>query len=161
MSSTVERALARLTELKGKESPPGAWHTVTQEQIDAFARTTLDDQFIHTNPVRAARESPFGATIAHGFLTLSLASHLVTSIPRPTPDPYEGRTVGINYGLDRVRFPTPVRVNSRIRARQSLSSVEQKDERTLQMTHHVTIEIEGETKPACVADYVTRAIFES
>jgi acyl dehydratase len=69
--------------------------------------------------------------------------------------------VGINYGLDRVRFPTPVRVNSRIRARQSLSSVEQKDERTLQMVNHITIEIEGESKPACVADYVTRAIFAS
>jgi acyl dehydratase len=161
MPSAAERAFARLTELKGKESAPGAWHTVTQEQIDAFARTTLDDQFIHTDPARAARESPFGTTIAHGFFTLSLASHLVTTIPRPAPDPYEGRAVGINYGLDRVRFPTPVRVNSRIRARQSLASVEQKDERTLQMIHHITIEIEGETKPACVADYVTRAIFAS
>src|SRR5580658_3443917 len=98
MASSAERALARLTELKGKESPPGAWHTVTQEQIDAFARTTLDHQFIHTDPARAARESPFGITIAHGFLTLSLASHLVTSIPRPIPNPYEGRTVGITYG---------------------------------------------------------------
>ncbi|HXY33448.1 MAG TPA: MaoC family dehydratase [Planctomycetaceae bacterium] len=161
MPSATQQALERLTALKGKESPPGAWHTVTQEQIDAFARTTLDDQFIHTDAVRAARESPFGTTIAHGFLTLSLASHLVTSIPRPSPDPYEGRAVAINYGLDRVRFPMPVRVNSRIRARQSLASVEQKDERTLQLVHHITIEIEGETKPACVADYVTRAIFAS
>ncbi len=159
MASAAERALAQLNELIGKESPPGAWHTVTQEQIDAFARTTLDDQFIHTDPARAARESPFGTTIAHGFFTLSLASHLVTSIPRPNPDPYDGRLVAINYGLDRVRFPTPVRVNSRIRARQSLASVEQKDERTLQMVHHITIEIEGESKPACVADYVTRAVF--
>jgi acyl dehydratase len=159
MASSAERALARLNELIGKESPPGAWHTVTQEQIDAFARATLDDQFIHTDPARAARESPFGTTIAHGFFTLSLASHLVTSIPRPTPDPYEKRLVAINYGLDRVRFPTPVRVNSRLRARQSLASVEQKDERTLQMVHHITIEIEGESKPACVADYVTRAVF--
>jgi acyl dehydratase len=161
MSSAAQMALTRLTELIGKESPPGAWHTVTQEQIDAFARMTFDDQFIHTDVVRSARESPFGTTIAHGFLTLSLAGHLVTTIPRPTPDLFEGRTVGINYGLDRVRFPTPVRVNSRIRARQSLSSVEQKDERTLQMVNHITIEIEGESKPACVADYVTRAIFAS
>jgi acyl dehydratase len=161
MSSAAERALARLNDLKGKESPPSAWHTVTQEQIDLFARTTLDDQFIHTDPVRAARESPFGTTIAHGFLTLSLMSHLMQSIPRPTPDPNEGRTVGINYGLDRVRFPTPVRVNSRIRARQTLASVEQKDERTLQMTHRIIVEIDGENKPACVADYVTRAIYAS
>jgi acyl dehydratase len=161
MPSAAERALARLNELKGTESPPSAWHHVTQEQIDLFARTTLDDQFIHTDPVRAARESPFDTTIAHGFLTLSLISHLMQSIPRPNPDPYEGRQVGINYGLDRVRFPTPVRVNSRIRARQKLTSVEQKDPRTLQMIHQVTVEIEGESKPACVAEYVTRAIYAS
>ena len=159
MPSAAERALARLKDLKGKESPPSHWHTVTQEQIDSFARTTLDDQFIHTDPLRAAKESPFGTTIAHGFLTLSLMSHLMQSTPRPNPDPYEGRLVGINYGLDRVRFPTPVRVNSRIRATQSLVNVEQKDPRTLQLTHRVTVEIEGESKPACVADYVTRAIF--
>jgi acyl dehydratase len=161
MTSATQQALARLNELKGKESPPSAWHTVTQEQIDLFAKTTLDDQFIHTDPVRAARESPFGVTVAHGFLTLSLISYLAQSIPRPSPDPYEERLVGINYGLDRVRFPTPVRVNSRIRATQSLADVEQKDARTLQMVHHVTVEIEGESKPACVADYVTRAIFAS
>jgi acyl dehydratase len=161
MSSATERALARLTELKGKETPPGEWHTVTQDEIDAFARITFDDQFIHTDTVRAARESPFGTTIAHGFLTLSLVGHLVSSIPKPNPDPYEERRMGINYGLDRVRFPSPVRVNSRIRARLSLASVEKKDERTLQTTNHITVEIEGESKPACVADYVTRAIFAS
>ncbi len=161
MSSATQRALAVFNDLKGKESPPSAWHTVTQEQIDQFARTTFDDQFIHTDPVRSAKESPFGTTIAHGFLTLSLLSHLMQTIPRPNPDPSEGRLVGINYGLDRVRFPTPVRVNSRIRATQSLASVEQKDPRTLQMVHHMTVEIEGESKPACVADYVVRAIYAS
>lgn len=161
MSSATQRALAVFNDLKGKESPPSHWHTVTQEQIDHFARTTLDDQFIHTDPVRSAKESPFGTTIAHGFLTLSLLSHLMQSIPRPNPDPSEGRLVGINYGLDRVRFPTPVRVNSRIRATQSLVSVEQKDPRTLQMIHHMTVEIEGESKPGCVADYVVRAIYAS
>src|SRR5580704_391668 len=128
MPSAAERALARLTEMKGKEDPPGDWHTVTQAQIDAFARTTLDDQFIHTDPARAAAESPFGTTIAHGFLTLSMISYLVRSIPRPADDPYQGRLIGINYGLERVRFPNPVRVNSRIRARQSLLAVDLKDE---------------------------------
>ncbi len=97
--------LSMLNETIGVESPPGDWHTVTQDQIDAFARTTLDNQFIHTDPVRAARESPFGTTIAHGFLTLSLISHLVRSIPRPKDDPDEAALVGINYGLERVRFP--------------------------------------------------------
>jgi len=143
----------------GVESPPGDWHTITQDQIDAFARTTLDNQFIHTDPVRAARESPFGTTIAHGFLTLSLISYLVRSIPRPTDDPERGRAVGINYGLERVRFPSPVRVNSRLRARQSLLTVDQKDERTLQLTYRITVEIDGEAKPACVADWIIRAIY--
>jgi acyl dehydratase len=160
MPSPTERALARLTELKGKESVPSYWLTVTQEMINSFARTTLDDQFIHCDPERAAREGPFGTTIAHGFLTLSLMSHLMQTIPRANPDPFEERAVGINYGVDRVRFPNPVRVNSRIRARSVIEKVEKKDECTLQMTNHVTVEIEGQSKPACVADYVTLAIFK-
>jgi acyl dehydratase len=156
MPSAAERALTVLKETIGVESPPGDWHTVTQDQIDAFARATLDTQFIHTDPIRAARESPFGTTIAHGFLTLSLISHLMRSIPTTGN---AGRAVGINYGLERVRFPSPVRVNSRLRARQSLLDVERKDENTLQMTHRVTVEIEGEQKPACVADWIIRAIY--
>jgi acyl dehydratase len=159
MPSAAERALSVLEETIGIESSPGDWHTVTQDQIDAFARTTLDDQFIHTDPVRAARESPFGTTIAHGFLTLSLISYLIRSIPRPKGDPEQGRAVGINYGLERVRFPSPVRVNSRLRARQNLLMVELKDQNTLQLTHRVTVEIDGEQKPACVADWVVRAIY--
>jgi len=159
MPSAAEHALSILAGTIGVESPPGDWHTITQDQIDAFARTTLDNQFIHTDPVRAARESPFGKTIAHGFLTLSLISHLVKSIPRPKDDPERGRAVGINYGLEKVRLPSPVRVNSRLRARQSLLSVEKKDENTLQLTNRVTVEIDGEAKPACVADWIIRAIY--
>jgi acyl dehydratase len=159
MPSAAEHALSVLKGMIGVESAPGDWHSVSQEQIDAFARTTLDNQFIHTDPVRAARESPFGTTIAHGFLTLSLISYLVRSIPRPKDDPDRSRAVGINYGLERVRFPSPVRVNSRLRARQSLLTVEMKDESTLQLTHRVTVEIDGEKKPACVADWITRAIY--
>jgi acyl dehydratase len=159
MPSAAERAFSVLKETIGVESPPGDWHTVTQDQIDAFARTTLDNQFIHTDPVRAARESPFGTTIAHGFLTLSLISHLMRSIPRPKDDPEQGRAVGINYGLERVRFPAPVRVDSRLRARQTLLTADLKDQNTLQLTHRVTVEIDGEQKPACVADWVVRAIY--
>jgi acyl dehydratase len=159
MASAAEHAHSLLKERIGGEDPPGDWHTVTQAQIDAFARTTLDDQFIHTDPARAAAESPFGTTIAHGFLTLSMISYLVRSIPRPADDPYQGRLIGINYGLERVRFPNPVRVNSRIRARQSLIAVDLKDACTLQLTHRITVEIDGEQKPACVADWVTRAIY--
>jgi len=159
MSSAAEQALSLLTGTIGVESPAGEWHTVAQDQIDSFARTTLDNQFIHTDPVRAARESPFGKTIAHGFLTLSLISYLVKSIPRSKDDPERGRAVGINYGLERVRFPSPVRVDSRLRARQTLQTVEKKDERTLQLTYRVTVEIDGEAKPACVADWIIRAIY--
>jgi len=159
MAIAAEQAHSLLKATVGVESLPGDWHTVTQDQIDSFARTTLDTQFIHTDPVRAARESPFGTTIAHGFLTLSMISYLVRSIPRPADDPDRARLVGINYGLERVRFPSPVRVNSRIRARQSLLNVELKDERTLQLTHRITVEIDGEQKPACVADWITRAIY--
>jgi acyl dehydratase len=159
MSTAAERAVSLLNSAIGASSPPGDWHTVTQEQIDAFARTTLDDQFIHTDAARAAKESPFGTTIAHGFLTLSLISYLVRSVPRPQDDPAEGRRIGINYGLEKVRFPNPVRVNSRIRARQTLVAVELKDSHTLQVTHRTTIEIDGEPKPACVADWITRAIY--
>ena len=157
----AQRALSLFQAAVGSESPPGDWHTVTQEQVNAFAHATLDDQFIHTDPDRAARESPFGTTIAHGFLTLSLLTYLVRSIPRGPDDPYRGRVVGINYGLERVRFPSPVRVGSRIRARQSLLSVEQKDERTLQLAYRITVEIENEAKPACVADWIARAIYVS
>ena len=159
MPSATDQALSILSGMIGAESPPGDWLTITQEQIDVFAKTTLDEQFIHTDPARCARESPFGTTIAHGFLTLSLISYLVKRIPRPQPDPDEGRAIGINYGLDRVRFPAPVRVNSRIRVRQVLLSAEKKDERTLQIVYRITVEIDGESKPACVADWVIRAIY--
>ncbi len=95
MPSAAERALSVLKETIGAESPPGDWHTVTQSQIDDFARTTLDDQFIHTDPVRrCARSHLFGTTIAHGFLTLSLISYLIRSIPRPKGDPEQGRGCG-------------------------------------------------------------------
>lgn len=159
MSTSALRALSILQGQIGVESPPGDWHTITQEQIDAFARTTLDNQFIHTDPARARSESPFGTTVAHGFLTLSLISYLVKSLPRPEDDAHRGRAVGLNYGLDRVRFPSPVRVDSRLRARQSLLTVEMKDDNTLQSTYRVTVEIEGEPKPACVADWIVRAIY--
>jgi acyl dehydratase len=159
MSSAAERAHSILKPQIGVESAAGEWHRVTQDQIDAFAKTTLDRQFIHTDPVRAAQETPFGVTIAHGFLTLSLISYLVKSIAPLNAQKTDAPVMGINYGLDRVRFPSPVRVNSRVRARQVLLGVEAKDEHTLQLTHRITVEIESESKPGCVAEWVTRAIY--
>lgn len=159
MSEAAQRSMSVFREMIDVEEPPGDWHLVDQPQINAFADTTLDRQFIHIDPVAAAAKSPYGVTIAHGFLTLSMLSHLVESIPRPIPDPYEGAAAMINYGLDRVRWPTPVKVDSRIRARRQLMDAELKDPNTVQLKHLLTIDIEGTEKPACVAEWLTRVIY--
>ena len=126
MSSAIERAVSILNGTIGVESPPGDWHTVTQDQIDAFARTTLDNQFIHTDAVCAARESPFGTTIAHGFLTLSLISHLVKSIPPPKDDPEQGRAVGLITGWKKSAFLLPCGSTRDSAHRQALLAVEKR-----------------------------------
>ena len=120
---------------------------------------TYDHQFIHIDPVKSAELSPYKVTIAHGFLTLSLLPHLGSSIPRSDPEAYKGLAMGINYGLDKVRFPNPVKVNSKVRARRSLIGAELKNPTTIQTKQLVTIEIEGEEKPACVAESLTRLIY--
>ena len=111
------------------------------------------------DPERAAKLSPYKVTIAHGFLTLSLLPSLGASIAPPDPSVYEGLAMGVNYGLDRVRFPAPVKVDAKVRARRELLAAELKAPNTLQLTQRVTIEIEGEDKPGCVADSLTRLIY--
>nr|WP_220129666.1 MaoC family dehydratase [Sphingomonas chungangi] len=128
------------------------WLTVDQPLIDRFADATLDRQYIHVDPVRAAA-TPFGGTVAHGLLTLSLLPHLMGSIPQP--DRPMAR-MGINYGFDRVRFVHPVRSGSRIRAAATLTAIEEIAPDTFQQTHDITVEIEGEAKPALVATWLTR-----
>ncbi len=142
----------------GKEEGPSPWHRVDQHQIDAFADSTLDHQFIHVDPERAAK-TPFGTTIAHGFLTLSLVPHLQSTLSPIAPAAYSGLAMGINYGLDRVRFPNPVRVGSQVRARRELAAAEVVAPNTVQLKHRVTVEIEGESKPACVAECLTRLVY--
>jgi acyl dehydratase len=122
---------------------------VTQEQIDLFAEATGDHQWIHVDPARAAT-GPFGTTIAHGFLTLSILPMLVSSISK-----VEGIRMGINYGLNRVRFPAPVKVGSRVRATTTLKEVTEIPG-GVQAINEVLIEIEGSDKPACVAESVVR-----
>jgi acyl dehydratase len=143
----------------GSEEGVGEWFTVDQSRINAFADATLDHQFIHIDPVKSAQLSPYKVTIAHGFLTLSLLPHLGGKIPPVEPKAYQGLAMGVNYGLDKVRFPSPVKVGSRVRARRTLAEVEQKAPNTLQMKQVVTIEIEGEAKPGCVAEALTRLIY--
>jgi acyl dehydratase len=139
--------------LAGKEMGTGEWLEITQERIDAFADATDDHQWIHVDPERA-KAGPFGTTIAHGFLTLSLTLPLL----RGTGPRVEGMKMAINYGLDRVRFPAPVRVGKRIRAHSKNLSVNEV-EGGVQVVNEVTVEIEGEPKPACVAQMVARYYF--
>jgi len=124
------------------------WHTITQEQINLFAEATGDHQWIHTDPERAAT-GPFGTTIAHGYLTLSLVPMLVWQIYT-----VEGLAMGVNYGSNKVRFPSPVPVGSRVRAGAELLELT-RDPRGAQATVRVTIEREGADKPACVAETVS------
>jgi len=150
--------IASLQELKervGQEIAVSDWLEMTQERIDRFAEATGDHQWIHVDPERARRESPFGASIAHGFLTLSLLSKFLgESIA------FTSARMGVNYGLNRVRFTAPVPAGARIRARLRLRQVDDLVEaggaRGVQMTWDVTLEREGGDKPCLVAEWLTR-----
>jgi acyl dehydratase len=142
----------------GQSEGTGDWLEVSQDRINAFADVTEDHQFIHVDPKLAAELSPWGTTIAHGFLTLSLLVKLSESIPQPA-ERLDGIVMGVNYGFDKVRFISPVKVGSKIRCSSVLASVDQKDENTLQTTRTMTVEIDGESKPALVADWISRMIY--
>jgi len=142
----------------GAETNPGNWFTVTQKMINDFADATRDHQWIHVDEARAARDSPFGATVANGFFTLSLIPHL-TGMVEPDKPNYPGVALTVNYGLNRVRFPHPLLAGARIRALTQLQSVEEVKGNGLQMIHNVTVEIEGVEKPTCVAEMVSRLYF--
>jgi acyl dehydratase len=141
--------LADLERLVGQEIGTSDWLTVDQARIDRFAEATGDDQWIHVDPELAAT-GPFGATVAHGFLTLSLLPVLFR-----TAFAIDDVRMGVNYGLNKVRFPNPVRVGSRVRGHFRLVDAAPIDG-GLQLTVQATIEIEGESKPACVAETVSR-----
>jgi acyl dehydratase len=158
--SKAENAFAIFQKNVGSEEGVGEWFQVDQSRINGFADSTLDHQFIHVDPEKAAKLSPYKVTIAHGYLTLSLIPHLGSKIPPVDPKAYDGIVMGVNYGLDKVRFPAPVKVDARVRARRSLASVEKKGPGTLQIKQVVTVEIEGEKKPACVAESLSRLIYQ-
>ncbi len=142
--------LADLAACAGTEVATSDWTTITQTQIQQFADATGDQQWIHTDPVRALA-GPFGATIAHGFLTLSLIPKFFDTCVAVT-----GSRMGVNYGLNKVRFMAPVPVNSRLRGRLKLLSAEPIDQNGMQMAWEVTIEREGSSKPVCVAESLVR-----
>jgi len=150
MPVTQIESIAQLADYVGREVAVSDWLEVTQERINQFAESTEDRQWIHVDPDRAARESPFKETIAHGFLTLSLLSQLGKRAMS-----VGGVRMGINYGLNRVRFVSPVPAGARIRGRFILAAVEE-IKGGVQATWSVTVEREGSEKPSCVAEWLVR-----
>lgn len=146
----MEKTLERLRGMVGSELGVSDWWEITQERVDAFADATDDHQFIHVDP-EAAANTPFGGTIAHGFLTLSLTVPMGGSVPLDVGEP----KMAINYGLEKVRFPAPVPVGSRIRVRVTLTGVEEVAG-GIHVAQTMTTEIEGQDKPALVAERLTR-----
>ncbi len=144
-----------LKELIGEPIGPSEWVEVTQEDINKFAEVSRDDQWIHVDVERAERESPFGTTVAHGNLTLSLIDGLRLKLISQ-----EGVKMGINYGWNKVRFPAPVPAGSKVRATAEIQSVEELGDGWVQVATKFTLEREGGEKPVCVAESVGRALRE-
>ncbi len=159
MATQAEQAVEILEGQIGTPDQASEWLTVDQDRINLFADATLDHQFIHVDPEKSAELSPYKVTIAHGFLTLSLIPHLTASIPPQNAKAFEGVVMGVNYGLDKVRFPAPVPVDSKVRAHRELMEVRLVDQNTVQTKNKVTIEIEGQDKPGCVAETLSRMIY--
>ena len=153
--------VARLREAIGVQRGPTSWPTVTQEDIDAFAKITGDHQWIHVDVERAKLESPFGTTIAHGNLTLSVIDGLREQISTRDTVDLEQIALGVNMGWNRVRFPTPVPAGTRVRATAELVSVEDKGGGWWEIVDRFTIEAEGAAKPACVAESVGRILLRN
>ncbi len=151
MAPLVVEDLQSLKNLVGQEIGVTDWFVVAQERIAQFAAATEDRQWIHVDRERTKTESPYGATVAHGFLTLSLLSHLMKQALRIRRSP----RLAVNYGLNRVRFPSPVRAGSKIRARFTLLTLEELPD-ALDANFSVTVESEGADKPCCVAEWIVR-----
>ncbi|MGD9854668.1 MAG: MaoC family dehydratase [Planctomycetaceae bacterium] len=153
--SPAEATIERLRPLLSAGEERSPWYLISQQDISAFAELTHDHNFIHVDPVRAASESHFGTTIAHGFLTMSLLPHLINEMPREVDSPYRHAATMVNYGFDKLRFVSPVKVGSRIRARRTLVDVRPKGPDWVLLSHAVVVDIEGEAKPAFVGRWLT------
>jgi acyl dehydratase len=156
MPKAVAHGIEDLGALKDEVVGPSGWREVTQEMVDEFAELTGDHQWIHTDVERAKRESPFGTTIAHGNLTLSLVDGL-----RKDLNEWSGFVMGVNYGWNKVRFPAPVPVGSKVRCYAQVVDVTEVGDGWHQVVTRFTVEIDGNEKPACVADSVGRLLAES
>jgi acyl dehydratase len=151
MAPVVLEDVRALKEFVGRELGVTEWLSLTQRRIEQFAEATEDHQWIHLDRERARRESPYGMTIAHGFLTLSVVSYFV----REAIEIRGGVRMVVNYGLNRVRFPSPVRSDSKIRARIAVLTLKELSD-AVEVTFNVTIESENSDKPCCVAEWVVR-----
>jgi acyl dehydratase len=140
--------------IKGQQLPVGDWYTITQQMISDFANATLDKQWIHIDEKRAEQESPFKSTVAHGFMSVAMISKLLE-------DSFSIKSVkmGLNYGLNKVRFPNPVPVNSQLRMISVVKDIEEMSNNGIKVTFSCTIEMKGQEKPACVAEFIA-ALFE-
>lgn len=154
---SMQSVMADLKAKVGTEEKVGDWILVDQKRINLFADATDDHQWIHVDPARAKKESPYKDTIAHGFLTLSLLPALSREI-QGGASPFPGVKLAVNYGLNKVRFPAPVKVNSRIRSRSKLKQVEEVPG-GLQLVREVTVEVDGQDKPCCIAETIARLYF--
>ena len=158
MSEQLEKACEILTSRIGEQTSRSEWFEVTQDRINDFADVTMDHQWIHVD-VDRAKAGPFGAPIAHGQLTLSLMGHLPRAADAASEGiQIEGQKLGINYGFDRVRFPSPVPVGAKIRTTSTLKRVEIKGG-MIETMNEVVLEVEGQDKPACVAESLGRMVF--
>ena len=151
LAACVAKNPRSLKEFAGQEMAVTPWFELTEDRIRQFAEATEDRQWIHVDPERAKLESPYGRTIAHGFLTLSLTSYFL----KQAVEIRYGVRLAVNYGLNRVRFPAPVRANTRIRARVALLRVQELPE-SVEAIYSVSIETEGAAKPSCVAECIVR-----
>ena len=149
------RAVTAFDDAIGQTLGPTAWRRVTQEEIDAFARISGDSQWIHTDVERAKRESPYGTTIAHGNLTLSLIDGFRDELVGAAPP---GARLGVNLGYDRVRFPAPVPAGAEVRATMEVVRADERDDGWVQIVQRFTVEVRGGERPACVADSVVRVL---
>ncbi|HEX7285244.1 MAG TPA: MaoC family dehydratase [Candidatus Angelobacter sp.] len=152
MPKRIFDSLEDVKQCVGQEVAVTDWFTMTQERIQAFADATLDHQWIHVDVERAKRESPFKAPIAHGFLTLSMLAYFMGQAVGIK----SGLRMGVNYGLNKVRFVSPVRVGSNMRARFALQSLKEVDGNGVEALYNATIETEGSERPACVAEWLVR-----
>lgn len=152
--ATIFNSVASVLAAVGHDLGHTDYLTIDQQRINTFADATGDDQWIHVDPVKA-KDGPFGTTVAHGYLTLSLANLFLPQLVH-----YEKLKMGVNYGTDKVRFPAPVKVDSRVRGRGEVISAEAIKGDGVQVVVRISVEVEGQDKPGCVVDTISRLYFE-